>query len=1020
VTKQGQVSVAVLLAIYGAAAFAQEEAPLEEVRITGSRIRVTNGMETPNPVTVVTTDEVELLASGRPLADGLAELPQFSGSNTTASQGSFFSSPTAGSVSLRGLRSNRTLNLINGRRIVPANLAGLADVNLFPESVMRSVEIVTGGASAAYGTDAVSGVVNFILDTDFVGYRASAQLGQNYNDDNRNHEYSMSASWKLGEKGHLLLSGERYRQAAVVGYDGYDWYRREGYLPRPNNGTRGDSPENAYYAPYSNIVSRTTSLDSIIHFPTAALGSWEVLPDGSARPFVLGNAFDNSTHSIASGGSGSQGAEERPQLQGETGRQNLFAYADYDVTDNLNLYVQGIYGEADTKNAGGGGTFGAGFTNSTRGIAATSQFFTIFRENPFLPANIQQLMTANNLASVRVGRIGSVEDLARNAYNYTENKLTSVTAGFNYRVKSDGFFKGWGVEGYYQSGENEASLRQEGGVRLDRIYLAVDAVRDNNGNIVCNVTRVSGRHPDCVPLNIFGRGNASDAAVDWVTGYEPGVAVTTEGWLADGNTVPYSYVSGTGNSRILTNKQKVAELSADGELFDGFGAGPVSMALGAAWREESFVQRVQLPGGTPPNYAADPRIRPVEANNAALGIRGVVPGDSNNSVVMQFSKVGFGIGSYDVKEAFTEFHVPLLSGLPFIRQLDAAAAARWASYSGSGTIWSWKAGLEWLLNEQVRLRGTLSRDVRAGSLAERFEFTSAGGFIRDPADAGASYSILAVSRGNPAVDPERAKTLTFGVVLRPNLIEGFQASIDYYDIIVRDNIAAGLSQEVVDECEIDRIASSCALIERNGDPIAANPGVNRISLVNSPFRNYDSRGASGVDVETSYTFPVRLFGGSESVNLRLLGSKLLTTTLHLSGARSAGVDVGLLGYSEWTGTLSTSYLRGPFSASLNARYESGVKRSGTEGQLQSTAFGPNVYYLYPDNSLASTTSVNARLGYRFDTDNVKVNTYLSITNLLNADPRPFLSPASSTTGVTNGVTGDLLGRRYSLGVNLDF
>ena len=143
----------------------------------------------PNPVTVVTQDEISIIAPTN-LIEGLAELPQFYLSSTTQNPSAFFTSDGAGSLNLRGLNSKRTLQLLDGRRVVQSTIFGGPDINLFPSSVIRSIETVTGGATAAYGTDAVAGAVNFILDTDFEGFRANVSGGANDNGDGDHYEAS--------------------------------------------------------------------------------------------------------------------------------------------------------------------------------------------------------------------------------------------------------------------------------------------------------------------------------------------------------------------------------------------------------------------------------------------------------------------------------------------------------------------------------------------------------------------------------------------------------------------------------------------------------------------------------------------------------------------------------------------------------------------------------------------------------------------------------------------------------------
>lgn len=1016
--KTSSLAVAVMLAAVGVQqAHAQDES-LEEVMVTGSRVRVTSGMETPNPVTVVTLEQISVTSPGS-MIDGLAELPQFSGSNTTANPGSFFNNPTTGNLSLRGLQGKRTLTLLNGRRVVSSTMISGPDVNLFPEGMMRSVETVTGGATAAYGTDAVSGAVNFILDTNFTGYKGSAQMGENYNGDNQNYEVSLSGGWDIGEKGHLLLSAEKYEQDGVFTRGGYDWYHAAGMLTNPS-ATAGQTPDNPLRLPYANVVSRNASFDGVIQFPTntAGIGNYIVDPNGNATPFVLGSASDANFHSITNGGSGTDNNDSATEaLQADTGRQNIFAYADYELTDNLTVFGQLIYGENETAQPGENGLFGPG------------RAFTIYSGNPYLPANIQTLMTTNNIPSVTLGRVGTTSDIAKYTWNSTETEMLSITGGFNLNISADGFFDGWAVDGYYQVGDTDSDNSQDGGIRIDRIYLAADAVRDASGNIVCNVTRTSGQYKDCVPINLFGRGKASPAAVDWVTGFDPGLAVSTNGWLPNNQSIPYSYTGGSDKRRILEMDQDVFELSANGELFDGFGAGPVSMALGYAWREESFVQYVQAPQG---NVTTDPNGRPVAANNAALGIRGVPGGAaaSGNSVEIQFSKVGFGIGSFEVKEAFTEFRVPLLAGLPFVDALEANLAARWANYSGSGDVWSWKGGLEWRINPEIRVRGTVSQDVRAATMGERFDRT--GGvaaitdYLEDPNGATTSnYSVTTVSGGNPNVRPEEAKTFTAGFVYQPNWLEGFQASVDWYNVDITDNINLVGATTLVQNCYQRGDVDACALIERDGTPSTIKSGINRISIINDVYVNVNSVEAQGIDFELSYNTDLNLFGGGETALVRLIGSKLQHNTSRNSVGlvtHNEGAWVGGASLPEWNLMLSGTYARGPFSANLQARYESDTIQSNLNNVFQSSL--GRIRYDIPASvqNIPSYTIIDSRVAYNFEVRGVDLNVYLAVNNLLNKDPLVSLAAPDNglTQAVGNGVVGSLLGRRMTVGFNFDF
>ncbi len=214
-----------------------------------------------------------------------------------------------------------------------------------------------------------------------------------------------------------------------------------------------------------------------------------------------------------------------------------------------------------------------------------------------------------------------------------------------------------------------------------------------------------------------------------MTGFDPGVKVNTTPYLPGYPPFTYSYIGDEFKHRLIEIKQQSAEVTASGKVADGW-AGPISIAIGADYRKEILNQNVQASQGNP---SADPlNFKVVAANNAALNIRGVPAGASGNSVETQFSKVPFARGEYDIKEMFTESLVPLFGGARWLKQLNLNAAARWADYGGSGTIWTYKAGLDSTFTEAFRLRGTYSRDVRAANLGERFDRTGGAASVRDP------------------------------------------------------------------------------------------------------------------------------------------------------------------------------------------------------------------------------------------------------------------------------------------------
>jgi iron complex outermembrane receptor protein len=1014
-TRLSAAIVLVLASAGGTTAIAQQPGEgLEEILVTGSRIRQTSGMETPNPVTVVTPDELSVLAPTN-LIEGLAELPQFYNSNTTQNTLGFFTTTGAGSLNLRGLQSKRTLQLLDGRRVVPSTIFGGPDVNLFPENVLRAVETVTGGASAAYGTDAVAGVVNFVLDTDFEGLRAKIQGGETAKGQNDTYKVSVGGGFAVGERTHILLNAEKERQDPVWADDilEYDWYTARSLIENPDPNA-GSSQDNPFYIQVNDVRSRNYDIDGIFHLPPAAGGNQILDENGNPSPYVLGDPCNAHGCSTTNGGSGHESGIPSMQITPDSGRENLFGYIEHDLTDNLKVYGQLIHGKADftSKNLGGL------FPNPPGGFLDRN--FTIYSGNPFLPPEIQQAMTDNGLESVPFSRIGAPEDIAHSAATTQSTETNSYTVGIEYAPSGGGFFDGWLAKGYFQTGETDVKAIQKGGIRLDRIYLAADVVTDPaTGQPACNVTVVSGLYPDCVPLNLFGRGNASAEAVDWVTGFEPGVQINANGFLSATESIPHSYISGENKQRIINIDQDVWEISADGQISEGW-AGPVTMAIGYGERKESFVQLVEVgPGG---NINTDPTFRPVMANDPALGIRGVPGGNaaSGNHVEIQFSNVPHARGAQDVKEAFTEFLIPLVTDRTIVEQLNFSAAYRWADYSGSGSVDSWKGGLDWAINDQLRLRTTVSQDVRAATMGEKFDRTGGLGnvtdYLLDPG-GGLSYAITTFSNGSPDILPENAKTQTLGLVYQPNWAQGLSVSLDWYDVKVTDNINQSSAGAVVSGCYVDGDVDLCSFITRGGPPSTEDPNVNYISLVGVPYYNQNSVEAIGTDLEVIYNRAVDWFGGGGRVNVRLLSS-FLNDRNNIDSAGNVTKLAGRNGLPEWTGVLSGGYARGPLSLNLTARY--------TDSMLINPNWnfnGRSTRWDVADNTIESEVLVDARIGYRFEMGGTNLNVFGTINNLFDTEPQNSLSsPFSSffSTGTGLGVQGDLRGRRYVVGLNLSF
>ncbi|HKJ73197.1 MAG TPA: TonB-dependent receptor, partial [Alphaproteobacteria bacterium] len=845
---------------------------VSEVVVTGTRIQRT-GMQTPTPVTVMPSDELQKMAPTN-LIDALDQVPQFLNNDRPDTAASKADSAGASNVNLRGLGAKRTLVLLDGRRVVPSNRLGNVDINLFPQELVKRVDVVTGGASAAYGTDAVAGVVNFVLDRNFTGVKGSVQGGLTSRGDHKNYQISLSAGTPIGDRMHLIASGQFAQANRIDNLIGRNWFKSWGLVTNPawqSAVTAGNcqidvkcaaGPE---YLIRKNVVASNFTDGGLISAPGASFNRYYFLSDGTAVPFQNGNpaAVGFGTNSQV-GGSGFNPTTPNPNVHTpayphgtrsgsfvpDSLRDNGFLHLDYDASDNIKLFAEGLIGHSKTNSVG------------TLPLNIGSRALTIYQGNAYLPQWINNAMANEGISSFNLERYNTAADIAQDRF-IMSNKTYSFTVGFNADLHG-GFFDGWTVNGYYEGGWNHNHVDYDNFVRRDRLPLAVDAVRDPaTGQIVCNVTLVdpNGPYKDCVPINLFGTGRASKEAINWINGSM---------WVQD-NT-----------------KQQSAELSASGDVYDGWGAGAVSLAVGASYRKQSISQRIG-----PSDIVNQPGL----ANDPANGIRGIPPAWSGVDDYLQFVSLNDFQGSFNVKELFAETLVPLIANKPFAQQLNLDLAARWADYSGSGGIWAWKAGLNWQTTSELRFRGTISRDIRAASLEERFDSQGQGASVSDPFLGDMNYTTFQIRGGNPNVNPEKADTFTVGAVYQPSFASGLSVSLDWYSIKVKGAISLLSVQTIVDTCYKTQDPEYCGRITRDS-------GSGLITNVQNTYINVNHQKVSGFDLEADYNRDVKIFGGgAESINARFLGSDM---TKYAIGSTNYVGQVGTAfpgdGYPKFRGT----------------------------------------------------------------------------------------------------------------------
>ncbi|KPF72176.1 hypothetical protein IP88_10285 [alpha proteobacterium AAP81b] len=473
------------------------EADAAEITVTGSRI-TRSGFDQPTPVTVVSTADIQAAAPAN-IADFVNQIPSVAGSVTPANSQRNLSAGTVGvnTVNLRNLGSNRTLVLIDGKRSVGSTAQGTVDINTIPQGLVKSVEVVTGGASSVYGSDAVAGVVNWILDRSFTGLKGEFTAGETTYGDDNTYRVSLTGGFDFaGGRGHILLNGDFVRRGGVFG------------APRPWAEQGVHLTQNPYYTTTNGapelLVSAQSGLNTLtgggIITSGVARGTY-FGPGGSVNQYNYGpNRVNNSPWTI--GGDYRQSLHYfGTSIQPAEALEGVFGRASYKIWDNFEVFTEITYNRSASTNWGGYGTDKANVTIRT--------------ENPFVPASVRAQLQAANQTSFTLGTWNA--DLPTRL-SENERKVQRYVFGFEGNFGLIGL--NWNFDGYYQKGKTR-SFENVVATNQTQIRYAQDAVRNSSGEIVCRVTRDGSTDPlavGCVPYNRMGIGVNSAAAIDYVSG----------------------------------------------------------------------------------------------------------------------------------------------------------------------------------------------------------------------------------------------------------------------------------------------------------------------------------------------------------------------------------------------------------------------------------------------------------------------------------------------------------------------
>ena len=956
---------------------AADEGPGADIVVTGTRV-VRDGFQAPTPLTVLTREDIQNTSPSNNIADFVNQLPQLAGSTKPANSRLNISNGSAGinALNLRNLGEGRVLILLDGRRSVGSTIFGWVDVNTIPQALVDRVEVVTGGASSAYGSDAVAGVVNFVLNRKLEGLRIEGDVGITTVGDGFNYSGSVAGGTSFADgRGHVIFNAEIAHQDGIFSVDLHDrpWNHR-GYLAfQDPNFVAGVSTTPQFITVRSQAGQTNQAPGGFITGSAGtvanALRGLYFGPSGQVIPFQYGSI---NSPKLGSGAAPTRtvggdwrvnDSGRRIGLNPEDDRYGVFGRVSYEIADGVELFALGSFNRQEVFFNAGPNL--ASFTLNTTGCTANPVPVTC---NAFA---LQTLGAArlNGVTSVSVTSTGA--DLPFRGIN-NKRKVQRYVVGAEGSFDAFGKPARWDVYGQYGRSDVREQLRDiQNLTNLANATAAAFAPAGNTGgyapgSIQCLINvdaNPNNNDPNCVPLNRLGIGVANPAAIDYALGD------------------PY-------RKQVLEQTVTGANLSLT--PFATW-AGDVSIAVGGEYREE------KIRGSVPTEF------QPVINANGTTTNRWSVGN------YLPFT------GKYNVKEAYLETVVPLGFGLEF------NGAVRATDYSTSGYVTTWKLGATWAPIEDIRFRVTRSRDIRAPNLNELFQAGTANSdsvrnpkFTPDLANGPQFFSYSGLTTGNIDLDPEKADSWNIGAVLSPRFIPGFTASVDYFRIDVDDAIDTISAQEIVNRCN-EGVQEFCDAI--TNDPIRSQPNNPYLLIKTRPF-NFVRHLVRGVDFDAAYRHSI---GGEGSVLLKAIATRYIenlrdTGIAGTTPVNTVGANGGQASTPKWIYRFSATYAEPTYSITGVARGVSSGKYLANAIECQTGCpISTSQFPTYDNNHVKGTFYVDLNYTQKFDAlGRGDGEFFINITNLLNADP--LLLPETGLAA--NSTFSDLLGRQFRVGMRL--
>lgn len=983
------LAAASLLGLSGAAlgqqqsAGAQPPQNLEEITVTGSRIRRTTDFDTSNPTTVVDDQYMQNLGLVN-VGEAISQLPSnvstFTPENTGNSN--FFAGSTV--ANLRGLNpffGSRTLTLIDTRRFVPTNQGDGVDLNFIPSILIDHIDSVTGGASAAYGSGAISGVQNIFLNRKLEGARLDVDTYETSHSDGKdNHAgFAWGTAFK-DNRGHIVVGAEHEKSDAISCLSRVWCQQGNAFIAGPAGGPSNVLASNVHY----NQLSSTGVFDNFFGGPTTEQSN---SAGTGLTTFNIGSGNVTATpYNNVVGGDGLS-IFQYTNLTAPVDRNiatGLFSYA---FNDKTTMNVDVSWGRVQTLNVTGA------FNNYLDVIHPDNAYVQL---NPGLQAAVSPIFGAS---------LNKDWTEQTNPYSKFTTSVKRAVIGF------DGQFgdSSWTWDGYYQWGRTNREQLVMANRHLNAYLMAIDSVLDANGNPVCRVTRdgfaaaaaVSPAYAyadpriaqGCVPLDPFGDQPIPQAAYDYSFGF------------LDEN---------------LDYTQQVAAYDVSGNIWHGLSGGPFQLAGGVEYRTE-LGHNIGSQNGAPDWVRTDYLIQYGESFSGKVD---VTEGFVELNTPLLKNKPGADRLEFDTAFRTSQYKNTGLAG--------TTGETRTHSFN------TWKISGLYDPVEWFRIRTSRSRDLRAANFRELYygQKIHAGGafgycgpagtFQADPCD----WSL----EGNVNLKPESADTTTFGVVFTPvKRAKGFQIAADAFDIKITDAIQQANIRRVLDGCQISNLPEFCALIVPDVPGVYTyNPGTNMgVAQIRALAFNGSAYSYKGVDLTSSYIVHLKNEG---NVNFRLLATHMTEQKFQPTPGLPFVNVVGQTGTSnsflsdyqptaDWVANFSTTYARNKFSVTGQIRYVS----SGVMDYYGNTPSDPGYplaapYVTMDTNTVPSYNVLNVSGSYSFDlTGGSQLQLFAAIDNLTDKNP-----PIASGTGFgggnggTNPVFYDAVGRAARIGLRVSF